>query len=903
MSDSKETLDDLLLNDPEMVESFVAEAKEHLESIEDDFLSLERQKDNPDQSQLDKVFRAIHSVKGAAGFLGLNKMSELAHTMEALLTKMRSGKILPETEYIDSLLAGVDLLSTMLQNIQQSNEVDIALVHEQIATYHENISEMEEIKGEEKPPKKQPKKKAQKAQEKKEEAAKEPFLPTEKVDFDIGSTVRINIDLLDKLMVQAGELVLIRNQHLLTVDESDPVSRSIAHRLDLITSELQETIINTRMQPVGKVIDKFPRVVRDLGKSLGKQIQINITGSNAELDKTILESLTDPLTHIIRNSCGHGIETPEERVKAGKPKTGHISISAYHEAGRVNIKISDDGMGVDTEHIAKKITEKGLKSEAELEQMSQQDILNLVFLPGFSTMDSADGISGRGVGMDVVKTGIEKLGGSFDFESKAGEGTTILLRLPLTLAIIPSLIVTSGNQLYAVPQVSLVELVSLYDDEILTQIERADDHEVYRLRDRLLPLVRLSEVLVRPQLFDRDFRAKTAEKYYQENLNIRKELIENGMSEDNITLEKSLNIAVLKVGANHYGLIVDEILGTEEIVVKPLHTTLKSIGIYSGATIMGSGKTALILDVGGLARHTGITLAERITADREKDFRGDDLQSVLLFKSGPKEQFALSLPLIRRIEPIAMTDVEVIGDKEYITVDGVSTLILKLENILNVSPIEKQEKMFLILPRNLRRPVGILMSSFIDVVDTTVELDVESYQADGLLGTAIMNDIMTLFLDFYRLVEIIEPEYFGDRQILSSEPAGSEAVQAVRVLLLEDISFFRHLIKGYLETEGYQVTAVKNGQFGLDKFDDNEFDLIISDLEMPVMNGWEFIKEIRQNKQRKDMPAIALTSLDTDESRTRAIENGFNYYEVKLDREHFLGTVSEALGKGRVKVK
>jgi two-component system chemotaxis sensor kinase CheA len=889
MSNNNETLDDLLLNDPEMIESFVAEAREHLETIEDDFLSLERQKDDPDQAQLDKVFRAIHSVKGAAGFLGLSKMSELAHVMEALLTMMRSGKILPETEYIDSLLAGVDLLSTMLNNIKQSNEVDITLVYDQISTYHKKETDRE------KPPEKQPVKKPVPAKESKDDRKDLPQ-PAEKSDFDIGSTVRINIDLLDKLMVQAGELVLIRNQHLLTVDESDPVSRSIAHRLDLITSELQETIINTRMQPVGKVIDKFPRVVRDLGKSLGKQIQINITGSNAEIDKTILESLTDPLTHIIRNSCGHGIESPEERSKAGKPKTGLISISAYHEAGRVNIKISDDGKGVDTALICKKVVEKGLKSEAELEQMSHQDILNLVFLPGFSTMDVADGVSGRGVGMDVVKTSIEKLGGSFEFESRTGEGTTILLQLPLTLAIIPSLIVTSGEQLYAIPQVSLVELVSLYDDEILTRIERADDHEVYRLRDRLLPLVRLSEVLARPRLFDRDTRAEIAEKYYQENFNIRRELLAEGIEEDRITLDKSLNIVVLKVGTSHFGMIVDDILGTEEIVVKPLHSSLKAMGIYSGATIMGNGKTALILDVGGIARHTGITLAEKIMADRELEFKGDEMQSVLLFKSGPKEQFALALPLIRRIEPFRITDVELIGDKEYISIDGVSTLILKLENMLNVSPIEQHEQMFLILPRNLRRPVGILMSSYIDVVDTTVELDIESYKADGLLGTAIMNGSMTLFLDFYRLVEIIEPEYFGSRKVLSSDPVPEET-RPVQILLLEDISFFRHLIKGYLEAEGYHVTAVKNGRLGFDQFDENSFDLIVSDLEMPVMNGWEFIKNVRRNKILQDIPAVALTSLDNAESRQRAIENGFNFYEVKLDREHFLATISEALGR------
>jgi len=880
MSDNKETLDDILLNDPEMIEAFVAEANEHLDSIEDDFLILERQKDDPDQAQLDKVFRAIHSVKGAAGFLGLSKMSELAHVMEALLTKMRSGKILPETEYIDSLLAGVDLLSTMLRDITQSNDVDIKLVYEQLNSLTEQKAKTD-------------KKSIDQSKKKESSTAKEVNKPSqEKSLIDISNTVRINVDTLDRLMVQAGELVLIRNQHMLTIDEGDAMSRSIAHRLDMITSELQETIISTRMQPVGKVLDKFPRVVRDMGKSLDKQIQISITGSNAELDKTILESLNDPLTHIIRNSCGHGIESPEERLKAGKPKSGHISIAAYHEAGRVNIKITDDGRGVDVGRIKTKIIEKGLKTEADLELMSHQDLLHLVFLPGFSTMDQADGVSGRGVGMDVVKTSIEKLGGSFDFDSAAGVGTTILLRLPLTLAIIPSLIVASGDYLYAIPQVSLVELVSLYDEEILTKIERADDQEIYRLRGRLLPIVRLSEILARPKLFSKNVRSEISETHYQKNQELFNTHGNNSSSNKFID---SLNFVVLKVGNSHYGLIIDEIVGTEEIVVKPLHPAIKSLGIYSGATIMGNGKTALILDVGGISRHSGITLAEKIMEEREKEFSSEEMQTVLLFKSGPKEQLALSLPLIRRIEPFLIKDIELIGDKEYLTVDGVSTQIIRLENILNVSPIVEQEKMYLILPRHLKRPIGILMSGFIDVVDTNVVLDVTSYQAEGLLGTAIINNIMTLFIDIYRMVEKFDPGSSAPQQqsILGQEDTADDGL--TRILLLEDISFFRQLIKGYLEEQGHSVTAVKNGQIGLDMMDDTAFDLIISDIEMPVMDGWDFMNNVRNTLKMKNIPAIALTSLDSEEAKTKAMENGFNYYEVKLDRERFLKTVATAI--------
>jgi len=285
--------------------------------------------------------------------------------------------------------------------------------------------------------------------------------------------------------------------------------------------------------------------------------------------------------------------------------------------------------------------------------------------------------------------------------------------------------------------------------------------------------------------------------------------------------------------------------------------------------------------------------------EREKELRTEDLQSVLLFKSGPKEQLALSLPLIRRIEPIKLKDVELIGDKEYITVDGVSTLIIRLDHLLKVSPLVDQEEMFLILPRHLKRPVGILMSAFVDVVDTAVDLDLSSYQADGFLGTAIIDNSMTLFLDIYRLVEMLDPE-LSPRPHSLSETAPT-AQSGGRILLLEDIAFFRHLIKGYLEAEGYVVVDVKNGHQGLEQMEEHEFDLIVSDLEMPIMNGWNFIKNVRQSIRQSDIPAVALTSLDTDESRKKSLESGFNFYEVKLDREHFLKIIATALQKSREK--
>jgi two-component system chemotaxis sensor kinase CheA len=748
MNEVKEKFDDLLLNDPELVANFITEAKEHLESIEGDFLTLEKQKEHPDQELLNKVFRAIHSVKGAAGFLNLDNMTRLAHVMETLLAHMRAGKILVESQYVDALLAGVDLLTSILDDVAHHQDVDITGIHDRLTGLLERAAAAPDRSVSSQPA-------AAEA-----DTAKKIRLPG-KAAADRGDTVRIPVDTLDKLMVQAGELVLVRNQHLLAVDESNPVSRSIAHRLDLVTAELQETIIRTRMQPIGKIIGKFPRVVRDLGKRLGKQIRIDISGSEAELDKTILESLTDPLTHIIRNCCGHGIESPAERIQAGKPETGLIRLNAFHEAGRFSIEISDDGRGIDPVLIRKKVAQKGLKTEAELAQMSDKEIRYLVFLPGFSTADEASHVSGRGVGMDVVKTGIEKLGGSIEIESRTGEGTTVLLKLPLTLAIMPALIVTQNASLFAIPQTSLVELVCLYEEDRQTKIEYADGLEICRLRGRLLPLVRLSEVLARPMQFSRETSVEIAKKYQQQREKIRPERADQTGPEKSVAFRQPLNFVVLRADNSLYGLIVDGILGTEEIVVKPMHRAVKSLGIYAGATIMGNGKVSLILDIEGISRHAETMLDLAVTAeDTGRGSDSQDLQHVLLFRSGPKEQFAMPIALIRRIEKIAMSAIERIGDREYITIDEKSTRVLRLDHALKVTPVTEQETMHLILPRHFNRPVGILISELIDIEETAVHLDIESYPEDGLLGTAIIRDTMTLFVDIDRLVEIVEPEWF-----------------------------------------------------------------------------------------------------------------------------------------------
>ena len=1035
--------------DKEMLDEFVSEAREHLETIEEDFLNLEKQKDDPDPELVNKVFRAIHTIKGCAGFLGMTNINGLAHVMETLLSMVRNNEIKPELKFVDPLLKGVDTLNAMLDNVETSNDMNITEIHSKLSSLLSMDSPahvqkeldtnqpLSDLKGDDigfditeftlknipddellyilkydltelmqaggRSPvaliknllsigdiidakletssddlyvglpvgpllyellfatKINPDDIAKavelekdcitqvnreilkKNTEVKEEitAPVEVAVPVKPAPVEVvkpvevavpvkagpekvpvkeivgkpdnnvsesaasapapaaggersSSTIRINVDILEQLMMLAGELVLVRNQQLINVDKSDPVARTIVQRLDIVTSELQESIMRTRMQPIGNVLSKFTRIVRDLGNMLGKKIDITIIGAEVELDKTILESLADPLTHLVRNCCDHGVELPADRKANGKSEIGHIELSAYHEGGQINIEINDDGKGINVAAITRKVKEKQLKSEAELAAMSEKELMALILLPGFSTAETVSDISGRGVGMDVVKSNIEKLGGTIDIESAEGKGTKMHLRLPLTLAIIPCLIVMVGDHRYAIPQVNLVELMCLYDDEIRTRIECAGNNEVYRLRNILLPMVRLSEVLSRPKPFTEKERAKITEKYHTQQaatLNLQPATGDGDGESGTVNTQqsRSLNFTVLKIGNRRFGLIVDKVLGTEEIVVKPMHPALKSLSCYSGATVMGDGKVALILDVDGISRHAGAELNENVKGSMPgvETTEEKETHAVLLFKNGEKEQFAVPLPLIRRIECIDVANIERVGNKKFITVDGVSTLVLQLEYLLEVSPGVEKKEMFLLLPKHTSKPFGILISNIVDIAQTPMQLNEEIYMETGLMGSLIVNDHLTLFIDIYGLIEKAEPSWFKERTIHNDNAVQTKK----RILLLEDTPFFRQLIKGYLVTEGYDVVTAENGKEGLSIFNEAEFDLIVSDIEMPVMDGITFLRNVRNGTRHNNIPAIAVTALDSVRDKESANECGFNLYETKFNKESFLSSL------------
>jgi len=692
------------------------------------------------------------------------------------------------------------------------------------------------------------------------------------------NSIRISVNILDKLMSLASELVLVRNRLLMESSNANPNVNDIAQDLDVVTSEMQETVMLTRMQPLGNVFNKMPRIVRDLARRFHKNIDIQIKGNDVELDKNILEVLSSPLVHIIRNSCDHGIEMPEIRYAQGKPERGVIKVDAYHQAGLIHITITDDGKGLDPSTIRSKAIEKGIISKADLDQLNDKDVFSLIMTPGFSTAAQMNDVSGRGVGMDVVKTSIAQIGGVIEIDSEPDVGINIHLSLPLTLAIIPCLIIVSKNERFAIPQVNMDEMVRLYSatDQFL---ESSGDQEVYRLRDRLLPLVRLNELLKHPIRYTNHDRAEIT-KLYKKNRNS----------------SSSVLFAVVKTGSRRFGLIIDKMIGTEEIVVNPLPNTIKHLQIYQGTTIMGDGEVAMVLDVDGISRHVGVEF-NRCAEDNNslvvKKTQSNNIQRILTFEYGPKEQFAIPLILVRRLTQIQSEQIEKVGngdDLEFVLIEGEPVFIVRLDRLMNVSRCLDQSRYYMCLFRNSGTPFGILFSKLNGVVEMPEMIQKENYNLSCVFGCAVIKDRLTLLLDIYELLKTGEKNWFTSGAIPEKITERS-----TNILLAEDTLFFRQLIQKFLESSGYQVYSAENGMEALAILEKKPVDLIISDIEMPIMDGWKFIQTVRNNKHYKHIPAMALTALNSKESVEKSMQMGFNAHEVKIDKDRMLACVDSLL--------
>jgi two-component system, chemotaxis family, sensor kinase CheA len=741
---------------------------------------------------------------------------------------------------------------------------------------------------------------------------------TAKIEHD--TSLRVHVSLLDQLMTLAGELVLSRNQLMQSITSGDQRGSEIAgQRIDLITSELQEAIMLTRMQSIGNVFNKFPRVVRDLAQSLDKQIELTLEGKDVELDKTIIEAIGDPLTHLVRNSVDHGIERPDIRKSAGKNPTGTIFLKAYHEAGQVNIEITDDGKGLDGNKLAAKAIDKGLITEEQAKIMSVREKTNLIFLPGFSTAEKVTDVSGRGVGMDVVKTNLDRLGGIIDIDSEPGKGTTIRIKLPLTLAIIPCQIVYTGGERYAIPQVNLEELLRVPADQVRKRIERVGNADVVRLRGNLLPLIRLADVIgVEPQYADPesgelrpDRRKSLADRRskrtpllpgdQEETQQTDAEVEETEHRSRRKTEERrfhansALNIVVVSTGAMKYGMVVDELHDSEEIVVKPLGRDLKKCQGYAGATIMGDGRVALILDVSNLAGMAGLISVEGTSraseiarAEEEEVLASQDKQSLLVFRSAEDEQFAAPLNLVERIEKIKSNDIEHVGGKRVMKYRGGSLPLFSIDEVAMVKPLTESDNLLVVVFNVSQREVGLLAMGPVDAQEVNLNIDGVTLRQDGIMGSAIINDNTTLLVDIYEIVRALNPQWFEEPKITQDEEG-----RAATILFAEDSSFFRNQVKGSMEKEGFNVIEAEDGVIAWDLLEKHadEISLVVTDIEMPNMDGFALSKKIKSSPVFSHLPVIALTTLAGEEDIARGKKVGIDDYQIKLDREKLMRSI------------
>ena len=754
----------------------------------------------------------------------------------------------------------------------------------------------------------------------------------QKKSVDVESSLRVNISLLDSLMTLAGELVLCRNQLIQSISSNEHHTPETAvQRIDLITSELQEAIMLTRMQSIGNVFNKFPRVVRDLSRNLGKQIELSLEGKEVELDKTIIESIGDPLTHLVRNAVDHGIEMPDDRRKAGKDAGGKIFLKAYHEAGQVNVAISDDGRGLDGEKLAAAAMAKGLLTDDQVRMMSEKEKISLIFMPGFSTAEKVTDVSGRGVGMDVVKTNLDKLGGVVDIDSELGKGTTIRIKLPLTLAIIPSQIIVTGKERYAIPQVNLEELLRIPAGQVKDKVEMVGDAEVVRLRGDLLPLMHLADIInvertycvpdtqelqsdrrqniadrrsKKSPLFDEDSveADKLGSGDFQSKIKNQQSTIQDLRSPQDRRYHaaSALNIVVVTTGAMKYGLVVDRLHDSEEIVVKPLGRHLKHCKGFAGATIMGDGRVALILDVGNLAKMAGLFSLEgtdraaKITKETDDAVikANKDKQSLLVFRSAENEQFAVALNLVARVEKIKKSAIEEVGGKRVMQYRGGSLPLFTIDEVAQVKPLADKEDLLVIVFTLADREIGLLAMGPVDATEISAEVDDSTLKQPGILGSVIIGDHTTLLVDIFGLVQTLNPEWFSGHETVATRDS-----KAPTVLYAEDSDFFRNQIKDFIEAVGYNVIAAEDGMIAWNLLQEHaeKVDLVITDIEMPNLDGYDLSNKIRHDNRFTELPIIAVTSMARNEEIAKGKAVGINEYQIKLDKEKLIDSLHHYL--------
>jgi two-component system chemotaxis sensor kinase CheA len=885
----------------DLLREFLTETNESLATLDLELVKLEQNPNDP--ALIGSIFRIVHTIKGTCGFLGLNRLDRVAHASESVLGKVRDGEMSVTAEVISLVLESLDRIKSLLAALETQETEPEGDDSELIARLNRLaetgiVDEPAPASVPETAPA-QPRGAAaleQRAEVLSEEEIEAMMAPPEagvqapttpdattmaRADGEhaaveaalearesavAAQSIRVNVDLLENLMTMVSELVLTRNQLMQILrSQKDTEFGAPLQRLSHVTTELQEGVMKTRMQPIGNAWAKLPRIVRDLSHELHKKIELHMLGSETELDRQVLEMIRDPLTHMVRNSADHGIELPSERVRVGKPETGSITLNAYHEGGHIIIEISDDGRGLDIEKIKQKALLMGLASESDLEAMSEQMVQQFIFKPGFSTASTLTNVSGRGVGMDVVRTNMEKIGGTVEMRSQRGKGSAFIIKIPLTLAIVSALIVECGGERFAIPQLSVVELVraSVKAD---TSIEWLNNVPVLRLRDRLLPLVSLHELL----------------------------RLDRGPDHPSETL-----IVVTQVGTHTFGIIVDRVYDTEEIVVKPVAPILRDISIFSGNTILGDGNVIMILDPNGIAANAGeITVGAAGVRSEPVLARASsrqDMTSLLLFRVGQGAPNAVQLALIARLEEIDLAQVEYSNERPVVQYRG---KLMPLVAIDANYELRHEGRQPILVFADHEHVMGVLVDEIVDIVEEPLKIEL-TVDRPGLLGSALVAGKATDIIDAGFYLDQVYNDWFGkidDGEFVDRRELVNGRTR--RLLLVDDSPFFRNMLTPLLAAAGYQVTTAESGDDALRLCEAGEqFDIIVSDIEMPGMNGFEFATVVKKDNRWRATPLVALSSHATQKDIARGRAAGFRDYVAKFDRDALLQTLSEAINE------
>ena len=870
----------------DLLAEFITDTQEALERVDERLVELEGAADADGDSDnlalVNELFRMMHTIKGTCGFLGLKRMANVAHVSESLMDGLRNGEKLTHAK-IEAMLLSVDRLKLLLTQIEAAggNEPDgddtVVLDALKAAADGKEVSPLPASGGDAgpaagaapTPPKPASPPPAPSPAQPAASKAPPPGKPgTNEKPEQAGESggagdqsIRVSVETLEHLMTVVSELVLTRNELTEIMRNDEGSNHKLAlQRLSTVTGELQQAVMSTRMQPIGNAWRKLPRIVRDVSSGLGKKIELEMNGSQTELDRQVLEAIKDPLVHMVRNAADHGLETPAERIAAGKSEKGLITLNAYHEGGQILVEIADDGRGLDLDRIKAKAIERGITTAEEVERMSNEQIYSFIFQAGFSTAATVTNVSGRGVGMDVVQSNVERIGGYIDVRSAVNVGSVFTLKIPLTLAISRALIVGVDTQEFAVPQTSVDELLKV-EPGGAHSIKLIKNAPVLRSRDRLLPVVDLRSLLDLPNGKDEHGKPKTADESTEGFVMV---IVARGM---------------------RFGMLVDTVLRTEEIVVKPMPSALRGVDIFSGSTILGDGRVIMIIDPNGVrtaASASSEGSMQSVKGPPEEPEVVRKTQLLLMFRAAGPNRKALPISLITRLEEINLADADQSNGQWHIKYNHELIPLVWFGDPPDPSQRKKQP---VLVMSDEGRSMGLLVDEILDIEDDEVDVQIPSEQ-NGILGSAIVGAGTAEIIDVSYFLGLASDHWF--------EPQMKQTRKGIPILLVDDSPFFRNLVAPVVSSAGFEPMVCSSGEEALERLAHSRLPaVIVTDVDMPDMDGFEFADAVRRNKAYDAIPILALSGMINQEAIDRAREAGFSDYISKLDRNGLIESLRE----------